>query len=88
MKRDEVLDTAKELINGDRARTYGDHTTLNDRVSAGWSAITGAEITPLHVDLMMVFLKMIRITASPGHADSYADAAGYIALAAELEPDG
>ena len=39
MKRDEVLDTAKELINGSRARDYGDAFDNFKRISVGWNVI-------------------------------------------------
>ena len=36
MKRDEVLDTAKELINGARAKDYGDVTPQHVALMMDW----------------------------------------------------
>jgi hypothetical protein len=33
MKRDEILDTAKALINGDRAKDYGDADLNHQRIA-------------------------------------------------------
>ena len=39
MTRDEILDTAKELINGPRAKDYGDASDNFDRIADGWNII-------------------------------------------------
>jgi hypothetical protein len=39
MKRDEILDTAKALINGDRAKDYGDACLNHQRIADGWNII-------------------------------------------------
>ena len=73
MKRDAVLDAAKELINGDRAKDYGDAYQNHARIADGWNVIlkgalqTHGDLTPAHVVLMMDWVK-----------------AGYTALGAEI----
>ena len=63
MKRDEVLDTAKELINGQRAKDYGDAYDNHSRIAEGWNIIIGGalkshgHVTPAHVALMMDWVK-------------------------------
>lgn len=84
MNRADILDTAKALTMGDRQDTYGDPTAMHDRIAAGWSAILGAPVTGEHVAACMVWLKLCRALETPGHADSYADAAAYAAIMGEI----
>lgn len=51
MKRDEVLDKAKELINGQRAKDYGDAYHNHGRIAEGWNIIiSGALKSHGHVN--------------------------------------
>ena len=75
---------AAGLINGARRHEYGDSNASFSRIAAGWSQLLGTEVTPVQAALCMAWLKMSRLTSSPHHHDSYADAVGYIALAEEL----
>ena len=84
MTRDEILDTAKALINGDRAVTHGDAHKMHNVIAEMWSAILGFSVSPMRVALMMAALKLARASQNPDHADNWADAAGYIALAGEM----
>lgn len=90
MKRDEVLDRAKKLINGERAEDYGDAFENIGRVAEGWNLIMGKALkthgylTPAHVCLMMDWLKTSRLLANIDKLDSWVDKAGYTALGAEL----
>lgn len=83
MKRDEILDTAKALINGDRQSHYGPPDENFRRIAAGWGVILGCDVSPEQVALCMAWLKIARLANGP-HADSYIDGAGYLALAGEL----
>jgi hypothetical protein len=89
MKRDEVLDTAKELINGQRAQDYGDAYDNHSRIASGWNIIiSGAlkshgHLTPSHVALMMDWVKSARLVENIDHQDSWVDKCGYSALGAE-----
>lgn len=82
--RDSVLRGAGKLINGDRAKDYGDALTMHRRIAAGWSEILELPVTPDQVALCMVWLKISRLVNTPGHTDSYVDLVAYGALAAEL----
>jgi hypothetical protein len=90
MKRDEVLDKAKSLINGDRAKDYGDAYENHGRIADGWNIImSGAlkshgHLTPAHVTLMMDWVKTSRLIETIDHGDSWIDKAGYTALGAEF----
>lgn len=83
-KRAEILATATELIDGDRARTYGDATASFTRVGIVWGAILNTEpFSAADVALMMTSLKLVRAADNPTYLDSWVDAAGYIALGGE-----
>jgi hypothetical protein len=83
--RDSVLKGAGDLINGDRARDYGDAYSMHKRIAAGWSEILGVEVKPHQVALCMAWLKVSRLVETPGHKDSYVDLVAYGALAAEIQ---
>lgn len=80
-----ILREAEALVNGPRAVEYGPAEVNMTKIGAGWSVILGAPVTAHDVSLCMAWLKLARITGE-GQAsrDSYADAAGYVAIAAEL----
>jgi len=93
MQRDEILDTAKTLINVDRAAAYGPAKETFERIAAGWNVIaqeamrTDGRITVAHVALMMDWLKTARLLNSMKHDDSWIDKAAYSALGGELASD-
>ena len=86
MTRDEILDTAKELINGPRAKDYGDASDNFVRIADGWNIIaqnavrTHGYITRKHVALMLDWLKTARLLETIDHDDSWIDKAGYTGL--------
>jgi hypothetical protein len=81
--RSNILQTADELINGDREAHYGTPQENFERIAQGWSVLLEADVTPEQVALCMAWLKMARLVNGP-HEDSYVDAAAYMALAGEL----
>ena len=62
MKREEILNKAEQLVNGQRAEDYGDAYENHFRIAEGWNIIlrsallTHGEITPMHVALMMSWI--------------------------------
>jgi hypothetical protein len=82
--RDEVLDTAKKLINGDRDSDYGDASTAHTKIAMIWEAMTGKHFTPEQVAMMMIGLKLARLSHDATKADSWVDVCGYAALGAEI----
>lgn len=82
--RKAILKTAGDLIDGDRARDYGDALDMHRRIAAGWSEILQVNVKPHEVALCMAWLKMSRLVESPGHSDSYVDGVAYLALAGEI----
>lgn len=84
-KRQRVLQNAADLIDGDRARDYGDALEMHKRIAAGWQEILGVKVSAHEVALCMAWLKISRLVEKPDHQDSYVDAAAYIAIGAELQ---
>lgn len=91
MTRDEILKTASDLINGDRAKDYGPAKKNHEDIAVGWSVIFGVPVNAHQVARAMAWLKICRLSKTDTHIDSYVDAAAYIALAGEIatepEPD-
>lgn len=91
MTRDEILKTASDLINGDRAKDYGPAKKNHEDIAAGWAIILGVPVNAHQVARCMAWVKIARLAKTDDHVDSYVDAAAYIALAGEIatepEPD-
>ena len=85
MKRNEVLDKAGELINGDRKEDYGDAYLNHMRIAEFWNNYLDHEIklTPTDVAMMMMLVKIARCIHSYKD-DSFIDMCGYAALAGEM----
>ena len=83
MNRSDVLHMADSLINGDRARDYGDAKENFSAIAQMWSAYLGTPVEPRDVANMMALLKIARLRIYP-HDDSSCDGCGYLALASEL----
>lgn len=84
MNRSEILDTAKQYINVDRADTHGDAESNFGLIAAYWSAHLNKNISAHDVAVMMTLMKLARMRSNPAHVDSAIDAAGYSALAGEI----
>lgn len=84
MTRDEILDKAAELINGERAKDYGPARKNHEDIAAGWSIIFGTQVNATQVARAMAWLKICRLSKTETHLDSYIDAVAYMALAGEM----
>lgn len=90
LKRDQAIDKAKELVNGDRAKDYGDAYNNHSRIAEGWNIIMRAALrdrgylTERHVCLMMDWVKTARLLNCLDHEDSWVDKIGYSSLGAEF----
>ena len=90
MKREDILKQAEELVNGDRAKNYGDALVNHQRIADGWNCIVrGAMdshgyLTEGNVVLMMDWVKSSRLLHTIGHKDSWVDKCGYSSLGAEF----
>tara|TARA_Y100001937_G_C7058472_1_gene302557 strand:+ start:113 stop:376 length:264 start_codon:yes stop_codon:yes gene_type:complete len=87
MKRDKLLDEAKNLVNGPRARDYGDAYENHERVAQLWSTILGQDVSVSQVYQCLMALKLARLIVSPTHTDSWVDIAGYASLGGEIKDD-
>ena len=83
--RSECLDIAKEIVCKDREGTYGKPEDNFKLIADLWSAYKGVEFTSHDVAMMMILLKIARISAGKYKSDNYIDIAGYAACAAENE---
>ena len=88
MKRDKLLDEAKNLVNGPRARDYGDAYENHERVAQLWSTILGQDVSVSQVYQCLMALKLARLIVSPTHTDSWVDIAGYASLGGEKDGKG
>lgn len=90
MNRDQILTTAGGLINGDRARDYGDASENFQRIADLITPVLAGKLKPgtrvdaHEVALILTQLKVACLITSPAHEDSWVDAAGYIALGGEI----
>lgn len=84
--RNEVLDRAETLINGDRAKEYGSAWENHLRIAAHWSVIFGSPVSVEQVYQCMIAVKLSRLSETPDHEDSWVDICGYAALGGEGEP--
>ncbi len=87
MKRDKLLDEAKNLVNGPRAKDYGDAYENHERVAQLWGTILGQDVSVSQVYQCLMALKLARLIVSPTHTDSWVDIAGYASLGGEIKDD-
>jgi len=83
MKRAAILKRAEELINGKRAREYGDAYDNHERIAKLWAVVLGMDVSVGQVYLCLNQLKVSRLIETPDHEDSWIDIAGYAALGGE-----
>jgi hypothetical protein len=88
----DILQEASELINGERAKTYGPVTENFQRIADLFVAYIGVDDVPLTLDSydvanLMILVKLARIKNAGYHRDSYADIAGYAALAEKVHDE-
>ena len=86
MKRNDALELAKNLINGQRAHDYGDAVASMNRISKLWSAYLNIELDSKDAAAMLALLKISRIS-SGRKADNWVDLIGYAAIGAETEDE-
>lgn len=88
-ERSMVLHKAELLINGDRAKDYGDPNENFGRIANLWNAQFANKLTQpftaQDVAYALIHLKMSRLANTPGHRDSLIDVCGYAALSGELK---
>ena len=83
--RKKIMKAASDLMDGERAKDYGDAYEMHRRIAAGWSEILGVKVEPHEAALCMAWLKIARLVETPGHEDSYVDLVAYGSLAGEIQ---
>ncbi len=97
-ERGQVLLEAHKIVNGDRQQSYGNPEDTHRVIAEMWSGFMRAKIStdvidyhamisPKDVALMMVLFKIGRELNGAGCEDNMVDAAGYIALAADMNEE-
>lgn len=86
--RDEILKDAMIAV-ADREMDYGAPEECFETTAQIWNAILGRktlkeQLSGADVAMMLIGLKLARLTASPDHRDSQVDIAGYAALMSEV----
>ena len=84
--RQHILMQAAEVISGPREQDYGKPEENFLRIANLWQAYLPNEdgVMTYEVAVAMALLKIARLQHDPTHWDSWVDACGYLALAAEL----
>ena len=89
MTRDELLEEAKMLINGPRAEQYGSALINHERIATLWNVLLQrkllSKITPEEVTMMMIGLKLARLSQDADQNDTWIDIIGYAALGGEIK---
>jgi len=78
-----LLNETAEIIKN-RGLVYGSPSVNHLRIAKLWSVYLERAIEPEQVAMCMALVKIARLIESPKHVDSYADAAAYLAIAAEI----
>lgn len=82
--RDLPLDEAKRLINADRNEEYGEPYDNFSDIASMITVILrsilkdGERVRVEHVAMIMIIVKLSRMTTSPRKMDSWVDIAGYV----------
>ena len=85
MKTSEILNEAKNLVDGDRHNDYGDKTENHKNIARLWSAYLDTKIEAHDVAIMMSLLKIARTKLGAVSKDTYIDMAAYGAIAGEIQ---
>ena len=90
MKFEDALRSAQDIVRGDRNKEYGSFEQMMIRTAQVWTGILDHEVQHAEVAMCMAGLKLVRMQQNPGKEDSFVDALGYTAMAADIlneEPD-
>ena len=83
--RVKLLSEASALVDGDREAEHGSFEDNAELIAAYWGAHLGIDtLYPRDVPIMLALMKLARAVQRPKGMDNYRDAAGYVALAGEL----
>lgn len=85
LKDPSILDDAKAIIYGDREKTYGEPSKNLTKIAELWTAYSGVKFNANDVCMMMILLKVARLTNDSTHRDSLTDLCGYAALMERIQ---
>lgn len=85
MTRSQILDKAKEIVNGHREEEYGSPEDNFKLIAMLWTSYLGYDVLAKDVAAMMILLKIARAKTGAGTEDCYIDIAGYAACGGEIE---
>ena len=87
MTREEILDTAKSIVCGERQDQYGNPEDNFERIADLWTSYLNADVMLQAADVacMMMLLKIARIATGTGKDDNWVDIAGYAACGGEID---
>ena len=83
MNRKDILEKAEKMINGPRAKDYGDAHENHERIAKMWSVLLEREVTVAQVYQCMIAVKLSRLMETPDHEDTWLVICGYSALGGE-----
>ena len=86
MTREDILKEAATIVNGTRQQTYGEPEDNFGTIAQMWEAYLGIPINAMDVSMMMVLLKVARVSGRPDLTtiDNFIDIAGYAACGGEV----
>lgn len=83
--RNDILDKAKSIINGERQGTYGKAEDSFAVIAQLWTAYLGKDLSSADVANMMVLMKVARNRSGVYKDDNWIDMCGYAALGGEIQ---
>ena len=84
MDKNDILDKAKTIINGERQGTYGNAEDNFANIAAFWSTYLDTAIGSTDVANMMILMKVARNASGVYKDDNFIDICGYAALGGEI----
>jgi len=84
VNRKDILENAIQHTCGDRDVEYGSPKENMEHTAELWTTYLGFGVTGADVAMMMALLKISRTKEGKVKADTYEDAAAYIAIAYEV----
>ena len=75
-----LLHEAADLINGERAKNYGEPDQSFHNIAIHWSAYLGMKLSAHDVGMLMILLKVTRNGRNRFKRDNFVDICGYASL--------
>ena len=85
MKKEELIQETARILKK-RGEAYGNAFNVHQDIADMWTIILGYPVSPAHVAMMMIALKIVR-NSNRVADDNWIDIAGYAAIGAEIVDD-